>query len=153
MEGCIVARHGPDDSNKRHEDSNPRRKIGAVVNVTPDLRAGGEPRKSLIWTVSGSWNENDDDDECDDVERTSVGVEGSDPFCGHGRDAAVDEHDEGREKEDLIILRNVVRTPDTDSCKNHSGEGIIDRWGAGDLSQPIRPASDPRGERAVSWWC
>ena len=114
MKWGVIAGHGPDHRDEGHDDCNTVRKVGAVVKVAPNSAGFGETWEALIWPVGGSGDNDDDNNEGDDVEARTVGVERGDPARGHRGDDAVDDHNQSRQEEDLIVLRDVIRIGDGD---------------------------------------
>ena len=95
VEGGVIAGHGPDHSDEGHEDGDAGGEVGAVVQFGPNLAVGVEAAE--MWVCCGAvgvgGDEDDDDEQCDDVEGAAYAVEACDPEGGHGRDAAVNDHD------------------------------------------------------------
>ena len=107
MEWSVVARHGPDDGNKGHEDGDAGWEVRSWINGTPDVCRCGEARQTLIRSVCVCRDEDHDDDKGNDVEGASVRIEGGDPSSGHAGDAAVNEHDQSRKKPNVPVLGDV----------------------------------------------
>ena len=63
----------------------------------------------------------DDDEEREDVEGGADGIEVGDPARRHAADAAVDQHDERREEEDLVGLGHVGGVRDGGGGEDHGG--------------------------------
>lgn len=138
-------------TSERHEDGNSAGELSAVGDNTPDIVIGVELGIALLVAVASSWDENDDDEKTNDVEGRTPRVEGSNPLGRHAADEPMDDHDESREQEDLVGFRDIIWVDNGCGSENHGGESIVDRRSAGDLAEPIRPASNPGsfGEQSV----
>lgn len=148
MERRVVSRHGPDNGNETHEDSNSIRPVCSILN-RPDLFRRKEFR-SRVRACHSSRNHNDNHKQPNHVQRRTERVEPGDPESRHAGDAAVDQHHEDGEEVGVPILWRIARMRDRSSGENHSTERIINGRRTSNLHHPIRPASYPCGEGSPS---
>ena len=135
--------HCPNHSDKCHEKGDALGKVGPLVEVSPYLTCWRKFGQALGFSVGAGGDQDEDDAESDDVEGGSIRVELCNPSSGHAANASMDKHDERGQKEDLIVLWHKARIADGSGREDHSSHCVVDRWSAGDLSEPIGPASQP----------
>ena len=70
-----TAPHCPDYGNEGHKEGEAVREIRACIEVAPHLFRGSKLWKPLFFSVCPSWDHDDDNEECDDVEGRPYGVE------------------------------------------------------------------------------
>jgi hypothetical protein len=109
-----ITRHGPDDGQETHENSDTIRPLGIVLNAPGNL-VGLE----LGLRHGGRGDDDDGDDQAGNVDNRSHRVEICDPQSRHTAQAGMDYHDERRQQECLPICRDVVWVHDGRGRKDH----------------------------------
>ncbi len=126
MERGVVSAHRPDDSDEAHEDGDACREARSVIYVAPNVTGRIESRVTLLHSVGSCWNHDDDDNEGNDIECRSDGVELRDPLGRHATDTPMTEHDKHRRKEEMPGLWNVGLVVHRRGGQHHGGQRIVD---------------------------
>jgi hypothetical protein len=104
MEWGVVARHGPDDAEERHEDGDTIWPFCSIADCSPDCCAICE--FGNIDCCGG--DEDDNDEENQEIHRCANRVESGNVQRRHRRDESMDNHNERCEEENLIIFNGII---------------------------------------------
>ena len=170
VEGAVVTGHGPDyawysvslarlrlgmmePTDEGHQNANTGWEISALIYVAPDFSVGRELRQPIRCPIAGRRDDDNDHDKRNDIERATGTIDASNPPRRERGHATMNDHDQNRQQERLVVRRDVAWILDATTCENHGRRPVVDRWCSSDLSEPVRPSGYPGGQRTPAGRC